>query len=503
MPEFPKPLSISSKIWASAGEKDTPSTETIEGGWVGGEIPPHEYFNFLQNRTDLFLAYLEQQGIPLWDGSVSYLKDLSVVKGTSKSIYVAKENSINQNPDNDLTFTYWTKLIDGTGAISKDAVSSYMLTLLDDANASAALTTLGLTTVGKAVAMAADEAAARTAIGGDYFLNRAVHSGTQAISTVTNLQSTLDSKEPTSNKVTTLVGANDTTFPTSKAVSDALTIAAAGEEYQGEWNANTNSPTLVSSTGTTGHYYRVNVAGTTTLNGVSSWNLGDEVYFSGTVWLRRPNYFPSLTTDDITEGTKLYYTEPRVRGVVLTGISFLTNLAITASDNILQALGKLQAQITGMLPKLVPSGGTTGQALVKASGTDHDLTWQTISNTNTYNITDLGNRAVSGSESVNLDCSVSNYWNVSLNSSNSTGTLTLNIINLPSTTNSGFTGHIRIIKGGIKSIAFTVPGGKTWNWAQGVTPSYGASSNNYDIVMFHTMFNESKLHAQIVDSDTV
>lgn len=54
--------------------------------------------------------------------------------------------------------------------------------------------------------------------------------------------------------------------------------------YQGSWNANTNSPTLVSSTGTKGWYYKVGTAGTTTLDGISSWGVGDIVAFDGTTW---------------------------------------------------------------------------------------------------------------------------------------------------------------------------------------------------------------------------
>jgi len=57
--------------------------------------------------------------------------------------------------------------------------------------------------------------------------------------------------------------------------------------YQGTWNASTNTPTLTSSVGTAGYYYIVSVAGSTSLNGVSTWNVGDWVIFSNTgVWQR-------------------------------------------------------------------------------------------------------------------------------------------------------------------------------------------------------------------------
>jgi len=52
-------------------------------------------------------------------------------------------------------------------------------------------------------------------------------------------------------------------------------------------------------------------------------------------------------TDALSEGsTNKYFTESRVLATVLTGISFVTSTAIVATDTILQAFGKLQAQIT-------------------------------------------------------------------------------------------------------------------------------------------------------------
>jgi hypothetical protein len=59
--------------------------------------------------------------------------------------------------------------------------------------------------------------------------------------------------------------------------------------YQGAWNANTNSPTLTSSTGTKGYYYVVSVAGTTNLNGITDWQIGDWAVFNGSVWQKIDN----------------------------------------------------------------------------------------------------------------------------------------------------------------------------------------------------------------------
>jgi hypothetical protein len=59
-----------------------------------------------------------------------------------------------------------------------------------------------------------------------------------------------------------------------------------GLDFQGSWNASTNSPTLASSVGTNGEFYIVSVAGGTNLNGITNWGIGDWAIFNGTAWQR-------------------------------------------------------------------------------------------------------------------------------------------------------------------------------------------------------------------------
>ena len=59
--------------------------------------------------------------------------------------------------------------------------------------------------------------------------------------------------------------------------------------YQGTWNASTNTPTLASGVGTKGYYYVVSVAGSTNLDGISDWILGDWAIYSGTAWQKIDN----------------------------------------------------------------------------------------------------------------------------------------------------------------------------------------------------------------------
>jgi hypothetical protein len=70
-----------------------------------------------------------------------------------------------------------------------------------------------------------------------------------------------------------------------KAVS-SITNAIGALNYKGTWNASTNTPPLASGVGVKGDYYVVSVAGSTALDGISNWGIGDWVTFNGTAWQR-------------------------------------------------------------------------------------------------------------------------------------------------------------------------------------------------------------------------
>ena len=74
--------------------------------------------------------------------------------------------------------------------------------------------------------------------------------------------------------------------------------------YAGTWNASTNNPTLTSGVGTKGNYYVVSVAGTTTLDGISLWSVGDWAVFNGTAWQKvdgaSSEAFSSITVTGLT-----------------------------------------------------------------------------------------------------------------------------------------------------------------------------------------------------------
>lgn len=109
MAEINKPSDIN-KIWASAGDVLAPSDSKIATGWQV-EIPPRQFFNYIDQKQDQAIAHINQHGIPVWDNTTEYQYSVSGTKsicmGSDGTVYRAKQVNINQNPATDLTDTYW------------------------------------------------------------------------------------------------------------------------------------------------------------------------------------------------------------------------------------------------------------------------------------------------------------------------------------------------------------------------------------------------------------
>ena len=58
-------------VWAEGGNIEIPSSEKVEQGWII-EKPLNETMNWLQNRQDRMLQYINQRGIPEWDVRTEY-----------------------------------------------------------------------------------------------------------------------------------------------------------------------------------------------------------------------------------------------------------------------------------------------------------------------------------------------------------------------------------------------------------------------------------------------
>ena len=113
----------------------------------------------------------------------------------------------------------------------------------------------------------------------------------ESIKVITNgggtSQSVLDTLASLQTQITNLIPSqtgNSGKFLTTNGTALSWSSVAGGLSYQGTWNASTNTPTLTSSVGVNGYYYITATAGSTNLNGITDWQIGDWLMFNGSVW---------------------------------------------------------------------------------------------------------------------------------------------------------------------------------------------------------------------------
>jgi hypothetical protein len=148
-----------------------------------------------------------------------------------------------------------------------------------------------------------------------------------------------------------------------------------GLKYDGTWNASTNTPTITSGVGTDGEFYIVSVAGTTNVDGINDWQVGDWIVFHDTAWQKVDNTESvvsvngfvgavTLTTSNITEGTNLYFTDARSR----TAISLTTtgNSGASTYNNTTGVFNIPQYTLTGL-------GGVPTTRSLTINGNNFDL----------------------------------------------------------------------------------------------------------------------------------
>lgn len=83
--------------WASAGDILKPSDSKIQQGWAP-EVPPRQWFNWLDNRQDEAIAHIAQHGISVWSDIIEYQAGKSYVQGSDGIVYKAITTNTNTNP---------------------------------------------------------------------------------------------------------------------------------------------------------------------------------------------------------------------------------------------------------------------------------------------------------------------------------------------------------------------------------------------------------------------
>jgi hypothetical protein len=171
----------------------------------------------------------------------------------------------------------------------------------------------------------------------------------------------------TINTVTTAVtkanSTNDTTVATTAFVQNLIGTIPAGLVFQGTWNAATNTPTLTSGTGTTGNFYIVSVDGSTNLDGITDWKVGDWAVF---VEQGATDAWEKIDNSSVLDGAGTGQTVALWSG---SGTSnTLTDAPITVSGNDTSFAGSMTANTTSVPTALFGRDGTDGDVVQVFNG---------------------------------------------------------------------------------------------------------------------------------------
>jgi hypothetical protein len=136
---------------------------------------------------------------------------------------------------------------------------------------------------------------------------------------------------------------------------------AGGLSYQGTWNATTNTPTLTSSVGTSGYYYVVATAGSTNLNGITDWQIGDWLIFNGSVWQKIDQSNLVTSVNSQTGAVSLTYTDVNAIGSVTSTDGSVT---VSTTSGVADLSVAVSASTTNVICLV---RNTTGATLTKGT----------------------------------------------------------------------------------------------------------------------------------------
>ena len=185
------------------------------------------------------------------------------------------------------------------------------------------------------------------------------------LDTLASLQTQIDNLIPSQT-------GNAGKFLTTDGTDISWASVAGGLSYQGTWNASTNTPTLTSSVGVNGYYYITDVAGSTNLNGITDWQIGDWLLFNGSVWQKidQSNLVTSVNgqTGAVSVGTVTSVAATAGTGITVTGSPITSSgtltITNTAPDQTVALTQAGTTTITGTYPNFTISSADQFQGTV-------------------------------------------------------------------------------------------------------------------------------------------
>jgi stage V sporulation protein SpoVS/hydrogenase maturation factor len=205
-----------------------------------------------------------------------------------------------------------------------------------------------------------------------YLLSRANHTGTQTAATISDFSSAADARiaiqKAAANGLATLDGSSK--IP----IAQLPTSVVGAVTYISAWNASINSPPLASGVGTKGYYYVVSVAGSTSLDTISDWKVGDWVIFNGSAWEKIDNTDAVSSVNGYTGTVVLAKGDVGLGNVDNTSdlnkpISTATQTALNLKADSSAAISQLTGEVTAG-----PGGGSQAATLSNAAVINKVLT---------------------------------------------------------------------------------------------------------------------------------
>ncbi len=219
---------------------------------------------------------------------------------------------------------------------------------------------------------------------------------------------------PTIGVTTATVNLSSSNLATGAQIQTAINTALTGVlQFEGTWNASTNTPTLASNVGTSGDYYIVSVAGSTNLNGITDWAVGDWAVFGNTTWTKVDNTAVGSMSSFIVKEGNGTETSTVTNGETITfaqGTGIQSELTSTSSGGTLT--------ITNTSPNIVQTTitGNAGSATVLQTA----RTIAGVSFNGSANIS-LNNNAITNGAGYITSGSLPTVNNGTLNMTTSTG----------------------------------------------------------------------------------